>query len=258
MAATPVFRHPIAMKRWTTLAATLTLAPAAFGQQLQSTQAGGPVGEAAWTPFRLEGAGVVQQGSAFELAPAAREATDPVRYIGGRHTQAGSPDAGDEPVRRLPPPKTEVWRSEFTLTAPPKAAAPMESPIVEKAREFLAKPPYNPNNGTHDWTGWCLGFVNATLRAVRGKGDPQMSRPAAKNAYYAMAAAGRISRDMRDIPAGATLLWTNCSPWGHAAIATGEFSADGTPIMITTSHKGIREMSVRQFGCGMPTGWGKI
>ncbi|MBI4348614.1 MAG: hypothetical protein HY553_17380 [Elusimicrobia bacterium] len=246
------------MKRSTILAAALATAPAAFGQQLQTTQAGGPLGDGAFAPFRLEDSGAVRLGVSAQTAAGAQEASDPVRYLGGPHTQAGRPDAGDEPVRRLPPPKTDIWRPAFTLTAPPKAAAPKESPIVEKAREFMAKPPYNPNNGTHDWTGWCLGFVNATLRAVRGKGDPQMSQPAAKNAYYAMAAAGRISKDMREVPPGAALLWSNCSPWGHAAIATGETSADGTPIMITTSHKGIREMSVKQFGCGMPTGWGKI
>ncbi|MBI5202781.1 MAG: hypothetical protein HY925_14415, partial [Elusimicrobia bacterium] len=153
------------------------------------------------------------------------------------------------------PASKDVFRSKYSLTAP---AEPAPSPIVEQARAYMAKPPLNPNNGTHDWTGWCLGFVNATLRGALGKRDPQLAQPAAKNAYAAMAAAGRISKDFRAVPAGAVLLWAGCSQWGHAAVATGELSTDGTPIMITTSHKGIREMSTKQFGCGLPTGWGKI
>lgn len=216
----------------------------------------GPIGINPGQGYRLEGAGVVQQSAAVEWAgqDAAPEPEEDIQYFGGPETQAGDPDAGDEPVQRLPETK-DVFRPAYSISAPKPDPA---SPIVAKAREFMAHPPINRNNGTHDWAGWCLGFVNVTLRAVRGRGDSQMSQPAAKNAYYAMAEAGRISKDFRSVPAGAAFLWSGCSQWGHAAIATGEMSADGTPIMITTSHKGIREMSTKQFGCGMPTGWGKI
>lgn len=241
-----------------TLTAMLALAGGAWAQEDPQLLAAAQIGIAGHG-FALEGAGMVLQGAA-EAAPAGYEAPEDrneVQYIGGRHTQAGDPDAGDEPVKKLPKPQSkDVFRPAFSIAAPPRAEA--SSPIVAKAREFMRNPPYNPNNGTHDWAGWCLGFVNTTMKAVRGKGDPAMAQPAAKNAYYAMERAGRISKDFRSVPAGAALLWANCSQWGHAAIATGEMSADGTPIMVTTAAKGIREMSVKQFGCGMPTGWGKI
>ncbi len=213
-----------------------------------------PIGVAAGQGFRLENVGAVQASAAAEEESPAESPERDVHQVGGPQFQAGDPDAGDEPVQKLPQTK-DVFRSQYSITKP---KAEEKSPIVEKARAFMAAPPLNPNNGTHDWTGWCLGFVNATQRAVRGQSDAQMRQPAAKNAYYAMAAAGRISKDFSDVPAGAALLWAGCSQWGHAAIATGEMSADGTPIMITTSHKGIREMSTKQFGCGLPSGWGKI
>lgn len=242
-------------------AGLLALCPSARAQEHQQ---GGvlismaPIAIGAGQGFRLEGAGMVQQAALEEGAQdgAQEEDVDNVQYIGGPETQAGDPNAGDEPVEKVPQKKSnDVFRPNFSIAAP---KANESSPIVDKAREFMARPPYNSNNGTHDWAGWCLGFVNTTLRAVRGRGDSAMSQPAAKNAYYAMANAGRISRDWGNVPAGAALLWAGCSQWGHAAIATGEMSTDGTPIMITTSAKGIREMSVKQFGCGMPSGWGKI
>lgn len=240
------------------ITALVALGPAAWAQEDPQLLAAAQIGGSGHG-FALEGAGMVLQGAADPMPAGGAQPEDvnEVGYIGGRHTQAGDRDAGDEPVKKLPKPeRKDVFRPAFSIAAPPKAEA--SSPIVDKAREFMRNPPHNPNNGTRDWTGWCLGFVNTTLKAVRGKGDPAMAQPAAKNAYYAMERAGRISKDFRSVPAGAALLWSNCSQWGHAAIATGEMSADGTPIMITTSFKGIREMSTKQFGCGLPTGWGKI
>lgn len=245
------------------LAMLAALAPECRAQWIQQSEAGmpgiGPAGQA----YALEGAGIVRSEGANELAyeGSAGQDQDEGGYVGGRETQAGDPEAPDVPPKKAPPAPGKSdgpFRPNFSIFPPKAKAQAQSSPIVAKAREFMANPPYNSNNGTHDWTGWCLGFVNTTVRAVKGRGDPQLAKPAAKDAYYAMAAAGRISKDMSNIPPGAALLWAGCSQWGHAAIATGEMSADGSPIMITTSHRGIREMSTKQFGCGLPSGWGGL
>ena len=142
-------------------------------------------------------------------------------------------------------------------TTESKSAASSANDVVAQARAYMANPPYNPNNGTHDWNGWCLGFVATTLKAV-GKEPSPMGQASAKDAYFAMAKANLISNDTSHIPAGAPIFWPYLSQWGHVAIATGQIASDGSPMMITTSSKGIREMSVKQFGEGMPVGWGKI
>ena len=129
--------------------------------------------------------------------------------------------------------------------------------VVAKARAYMRNAPYNPNNGTYDWNGYCLGFVGTTLRNSAGEPSP-MRQYDAKDAYFAMAHANLISNDTNHIPAGAPIFWPWLSKWGHVAIATGQISSDGSPMMITTSSRGIREMSVKQFGEGMPTGWGKL
>ena len=131
-----------------------------------------------------------------------------------------------------------------------------DNAIVAKAREFMANPPYNGNNGTHDWTGWCLGFVYTTMKAATGRDDPQMGRASAKDAYFAMAQAGRINNNVASIPAGAAVLWGYLGQYGHAAISTGVIAPDGSPMIITTSHSGIIEISLKAFGAGNPTGWG--
>ena len=130
--------------------------------------------------------------------------------------------------------------------------------VVEKAREFMANPPYNPGTGSHNWTGWCLGFVDTTLRAAMGHVDAPMAKGSARLAYEAMRDAGRISTGS-DIPAGAPVFWPDFSPpYGHVAIATGQTAADGSPIVISTIHNaGIQERSLKSLGWSMPA-WGRL
>ena len=137
------------------------------------------------------------------------------------------------------------------------SSVPGNNAVVAKARAYIVNPPYNPNNGTHDWNGYCLGFVGTVIRAAATE-PSEMRQYSAKDAYFAMAHANKISNDVKHIPAGAPIFWPYLSQWGHVAIATGQISSDGSPMMVTTTSHGPREMSVKEFGEGMPTGWGKI
>ena len=229
------------------------------------------IGGEAGQSYQLEGSSISAGAQAVNNA-AAEEQKQMPHFIGGPQFQAGDPNAEDRPPTRL---KRAVYRapapgasttgsgqtsgsgSSGSGSGSTSSGGSSNNKVVAQAFAFMANPPYNRDNGTHDWTGWCLGFTVTTLRAA-GVAIGPMAQPAAKDAYYAMAHANRISNDIKEVPAGAPLFWIGCSQWGHAAIATGEWSADGTPIMVTTSSHGIREMSTKQFGCGLPTGWGKI
>ncbi|MCX5787703.1 MAG: hypothetical protein NTX64_04220 [Elusimicrobia bacterium] len=222
--------------------------------------------------YAIEGSSVSVGGADKDMNAAQAQEEKPYsHYIGGPEFQAGDPNAGLEPptrLKRVPyvPGGSQSGSSSSSGSGSSSGssggrgdsgASGGYQDVLKQAIEFMHNPPYNSNNGSHDWAGWCLGFVNTTLRAA-GHNPGIMYQPAAKDAYYAMAHANRISNDIKSVVAGAPLFWIGCSQWGHAAVATGEWSADGTPIMVTTSHNGIREMSTRQFGCGLPTGWGKI
>ena len=240
------------------IVALFSLCLCARAQQVQQTDGGAPGIGGSGEGYKLEGSGTVQQQSAADAAAAAEaeaveKAEKSVHYIGGPETQAGDPNASDAPVQKV----VVKQGSGSSSSSSGSSSAPGNSDIVAQARAFIKNPPYNSNNGSHDWNGWCLGFVNTTLKAS-GHAVSIMYQPAAKDAYYAMAKAGRVSQDRKSIPAGAPLFWIGCSQWGHAAVATGEMSTDGTPVMVTTSGKGIREMSTGSFGCGWPTGWGKL
>ena len=221
------------------IVALFSLCLCARAQQVQQTDGGAPGIGGSGEGYKLEGSGTVQQQSAADAAAAAEA--------------EAVPNASDAPVQKV----VVKQGSGSSSSSSGSSSAPGNSDIVAQARAFIKNPPYNSNNGSHDWNGWCLGFVNTTLKAS-GHAVSIMYQPAAKDAYYAMAKAGRISQDRTAIPAGAPLFWIGCSQWGHAAVATGEMATDGPPITVTTSHKGIREMSTGQLGCGWPTGWGKL
>ena len=200
------------------IVALFSLCLCARAQQVQQTDGGAPGIGGSGEGYKLEGSGTVQQQSAADAAAAAEaeaveKAEKSVHYIGGPETQAGDPNASDAPVQKV----VVKQGSGSSSSSSGSSSAPGNSDIVAQARAFIKNPPYNSNNGSHDWNGWC-----------------------------------------KSIPAGAPLFWIGCSQWGHAAVATGEMSTDGTPVMVTTSGKGIREMSTGSFGCGWPTGWGKL
>ena len=182
---------------------------------------------------------------------------------------SGEPlDEQEQQVMHYPPPPSSHGPIGNTPTPPaaiptpkPSPAPPAAtSPIVTVALDYISHPHRNPNNGTTDWDNWCLGFVSQVNREAHGgRGDPQLAQYSAKNAYFAMVDANRLSRDLSNIPAGAAIYWPNASFYGHIAIYSGNKSASGDPLIITSTGwngwSGVKLMSLKEQGLGPPTGW---
>ena len=214
----------------------------------------GAIGMNAGQAYVLAGMGFIVPAAAQQ--PAARSAGFSGSY--GRAGVSGAPGA----VRQLQPVALPGETTDDSTQKTPSTASSSsqgdDNAIVAQARKFMANEPYNSNNGTHNWSGYCLGFVHLTMRTVRGHDDGDMAQYSAKDAYFAMAHDGRINNNVKSIPAGAAVFWAYASKWGHVAIATGATASDGSPMIITTTSTHIKEMSVKQQGFGNPTGWGKI
>ena len=107
----------------------------------------------------------------------------------------------------------------------------------------------NVNNGQfiandpNTWDGWCLAFVGT---AYGGK-VPELQTESAISSYNAFKSAGKITNDKK--PLAGAVMYTAPTPdneYGHIFIATGKFSTDGDPIVITTGYGAIKEMTLTE------------
>lgn len=230
------------------------LCAAAFAQESPQAIAIDPA-----QSFLIAGTGFAVPGAAAPQAawPAARPDRASFGLGVTRQAPVEAPKAPEAP--RLAP---VLWHHHVTevpdVEEPEEPEEGGEPEIVEQARKFMKNPPVNPNTQSRDWDGYCLAFVNITIRAVRGRNDPHTARTSAKLAYAAMKDADRIETDLKHIPAGAAVFWGYLGRSGHAAIATGRTARDGSPMIISTTSTVIRELSIKQLGYGNPSGWGRI
>lgn len=141
--------------------------------------------------------------------------------------QAHEVPLGQTPVRAAPPP-TLVQSREV-----PSQQRGGDAAVVATAQSWEAQAHINPDTGSYNWNGWCLGFVNSVDRAATGHADPGLQAGYARAAYYNMVAEGRASTNWSQMPAGSAVFWTQ-GQYGHIAIFSGRYTASGDPIIITT------------------------
>ncbi len=126
----------------------------------------------------------------------------------------------------------------------------------------------NQNNGMTSidetaWDDWCLAFVNSAY----GHQVDHLKAGSAVASMRSFDSAGKLKNDKRP-PAGAIMFTdaTPSNPYGHIFIATGKYSADGDPIVVTTGSpgwSGVREITLTEMlnavgGKGFYRGWASV
>lgn len=126
----------------------------------------------------------------------------------------------------------------------------------------------NSNNGLSvardpkAWNSWCLAFVSTAY----GRAVPELASADAKGSMAKFDAAGKLVRDRTNIPPGAPVFF-EAGPrnggFGHIAIFTGRYDANGEPIIRTSGwngYDGIHEvpLSWLEAQTGSFVGWGQI
>ncbi|MBX7099988.1 MAG: peptidoglycan-binding protein [Myxococcaceae bacterium] len=131
--------------------------------------------------------------------------------------------------------------------------------VTQVALEWLKHPPYNPNNNSHDWNGYCQGFARRVYEAAGGTGIP--ADPSAKLAAYDLRAQGKLHGDPAHAADNSILYWTSGKS-GHAAVMTDLTDKQGRRLVVTTTgwggNSGIKLMPYEEL-CrlmgGSPAGW---
>ena len=164
--------------------------------------------------------------------------------------------------------------------------------VVELASEWMRSGTWNPDtqswmhikhlnpvDHTDEWDYRCLAFVRSVsaaagldvedLWAVAADNPDNRDRRAdpgkvgAQAAFERLRAAGKIQPISKQIPAGATVFWVDLPGYafGHVAIFTGEYTPEGSPMILTTggkAHPGIalRSLAIMdRFEGAKAAGW---
>jgi hypothetical protein len=139
--------------------------------------------------------------------------------------------------------------------------------VVKTAEQWWHNGHTNPNTGTKEWSGWCLGFVHAVHRAATGHEDPQLVSGTAAGAMNKMKAAHRLHTDWSKMKAGAAIFWGKQAGGGagHVCIFTGRYDKHHSPICVTTgnwrgAHHGVIEepLSAIEKYDGKANGWAQL
>ena len=131
--------------------------------------------------------------------------------------------------------------------------------MTQVALEWLKHPPYNSNNNSHDWNGYCQGFARRVYEAAGGTGIPH--EPSAKLAAYDLRAQGKLHGDPAHAADNSILYWTSGKS-GHAAVMTDLTDKQGRRLVVTTTgwggNSGIKLMPYEEL-CRLmgrsPAGW---
>ncbi len=178
---------------------------------------------------------------------------------------------GAQPVAA--PPETPPAEVPAPVAPTPPVGAP--SAAAEQALAWSADQMpggsgtgVNSNNGLSvardpkAWNSWCLAFVATAY----GRAVPELAAADAKGSMAKFDAAGKLVRDRTNMPPGAPVFFEAGSRnggYGHIAIFTGRYDANGEPIIRTSGwrgYDGIHEvpLSWLEAQTGAFVGWGQI